>query len=29
MPVIPALILWAVAAVIVLGGGTFWLMHLH
>jgi hypothetical protein len=25
----PVLILWAVPAVIVLGGGTYWLMHLH
>lgn len=29
MPVMPALVLWAVLAVIVLGGGTYWLVHLH
>jgi len=28
MPAIPVL-LWAVPAVIVIGGGAYWIMHLH
>jgi hypothetical protein len=25
----PVLLLWAIPAVIVIGGGGYWLMHLH
>jgi len=28
MPAIPIL-LWAVPAVLVIGGGAYWIMHLH
>jgi hypothetical protein len=25
----PVIILWAIPAVIVIGGGAYWIMHLH
>lgn len=25
----PVILLWAIPAVIVIGGGGYWLMHLH
>lgn len=25
----PVFILWAIPAVVVLGGGAYWLMHIH
>jgi hypothetical protein len=25
----PVFILWAIPAVVVLGGGAYWLMHVH
>ena len=27
--IMPVLILWAVPAVIVIGGASYWLLHLH
>jgi hypothetical protein len=29
MPVLPVFVLWAVPAVIVIGGATYWLVHMH
>jgi len=25
----PVLLLWAIAAVLIIGGGGYWIMHLH
>jgi len=25
----PVILLWAIPAVVVIGGGTYWIMHLH
>jgi hypothetical protein len=25
----PVILLWGIPAIIVIGGGTYWLMHLH
>jgi len=27
--IMPVLVLWAVPAVIVIGGATYWLVHMH
>jgi len=28
MPAIP-IVLWAIPAIVIIGGGAYWIMHLH